>query len=470
MAINIVNTTNEEKNFNFLTNQSSILHTADTNNITVNGVNVIVDKPKKGDVMCVTRYTNESGTLLPADSQKVIWIDGLSINPKQLSQEFEPVGICVVVNGNKAMVKYRKEQSKRWAASERWELPYSPLMNNGNTYSVTISLNDTVNPNSFVFNSSSRNDFVNQLQQWFLANATSYSAELVELDTDLPAVDTSDTKDGDNYRNRIIINAVFTESWNNFYIEAWDTPTRAIGKPVKAVSSYYKSNGFKTIIYGGCCRAKYYDFYSINGGNLSPGDPINSEKPVSLTAFSSYDNCQILRDNFASYDEYIDSMMVKYPCGRGGTITEFPCGKDNTYKLVDCTFNVNVWDYNNYISVQEALYPAANYAASIDINAPKLSRGNWWLPSSAEMAEMMRDVTYNTTFWDKTPDIVNTVLEKMVAFDSANWSMLSASTYRWTSSRSGNASAYAYYGNDGNLFGSNCYFVFAVDPITIYEF
>ena len=87
MSINRVNT---GESFKFLANQSSILHTVDINKITVNGVNVIVDKPKRGDIMCITK------------DQKVIWIDGLSINPKQLSREFEPVGICLVVKGNKA--------------------------------------------------------------------------------------------------------------------------------------------------------------------------------------------------------------------------------------------------------------------------------------------------------------------------------------------------------------------------------
>ena len=64
MGINRVNTTAEEKNFKFLTNQSSILHTTDTNKITVNAVNVIVEKPKRGDVMCITRYTDGGGSLI----------------------------------------------------------------------------------------------------------------------------------------------------------------------------------------------------------------------------------------------------------------------------------------------------------------------------------------------------------------------------------------------------------------------
>ena len=87
MAISIVNNTTSEQHFKFLPNQSSILLNSDTNNVTINGVNVFVNKPKKGDIMCVK-------------NGKVIWIDGLSINPALLSTEFEPVGICVVAYDN----------------------------------------------------------------------------------------------------------------------------------------------------------------------------------------------------------------------------------------------------------------------------------------------------------------------------------------------------------------------------------
>ena len=113
MAINNVINTTEEKNFTFLSNQSSILHTTDTNNITVNGVNVIVDKPKRGDIMCVRK-----------DNGQVVWIDGLSINPAQLSSEFDTVGICLNVDGNKAMVRYKTEKECRWAAADRWQITF----------------------------------------------------------------------------------------------------------------------------------------------------------------------------------------------------------------------------------------------------------------------------------------------------------------------------------------------------------
>ena len=475
MPINTVNTTKEEKDFKFVQNRTSILHTNSTNKVTFNHVNAIVRSPKVGDVMCVTRYIDEDGSLLSADKQKVIWIDGLSINPKQLPQKYEPVGICVAINGNKAMVRYREERDNiMWAAGERWELPNLSIMNDGAEHTLKIKLHGVINPNQFTFTAVSRLEFVNKLNAWFLANNTDYSAELVELDTDLPATDTSDDKDVDSYRNRVIVNARFDESsgWNTFSMidvntNKQITTTHAIGKHIKEVDWYYINNGFTRNYGGGCCRAKYYDYYSLSEyyNPSSAMTSINtSTYPVNLSAFTSNVNCQILRDNFATYDEYVDSMMVKYPCGAGGTITEFPSGKENTYKLADCTF------LDNANGKQEPLYLAANWAASININAPGLQAGNWWLPSSAEMAQMMRDITYDTSFWVAKPDIVNRVISKFNSISNSGWSMLSASTYRWTSSRYDQYSTYCYDGTTGILVGYVFYASTTMAPITLYEF
>ena len=156
--------------------------------------------------------------------------------------------------------------------------------------------------------------------------------------------------------------------------------------------------------------------------------------------------------------------MPKLPCGKGGVITEFPSGKENTYKLADCTF------LDNATGKQEILYPAANWAASIDINAPKLGKGNWWLPSAAEMVEIMHDITYDTSFWETKSDIVNSVLAKLTSISNSSWSMLSASSYRWTSSRCSQYGAYYYFGNYGVLSSYDFYSGGTVAPITLYEF
>ena len=194
---------------------------------------------------------------------------------------------------------------------------------------------------------------------------------------------------------------------------------------------------------------------------------INTQIPVSLSAFTSNPNCKVLRDNFATYDEYVDSMMVKYQCGKYGISNEFSSGKENTYKLANCTY---IYNYASEVSEQNTLYPAANWAASIDINAPGLQAGNWWLPSAAEMVQMMRNITYGTSFWETKPDIVNRVLYELNNFDSKNWSMLSASTNRWTSSICGQKGAYFYYSFNGILGFDSFNFSKFVAPITLYEF
>ena len=473
MSINKVNTTVEEQSFKFLTNQSSILYTSDTNNVTVNEVNVIVDKPKRGDIMCITKYRDAVGTLLDADKQKVVWIDGLSINPEQLSSEIEPVGICLKIKDNKALVRYREEKSFRWSAGERWELPNSSIMNDGAKHTLQITLNGKVNSNPFVYTASTRAEFVEKLNTWFLANDTNYSAELVELDTDKPAVDTSDVKDGDSYRNRIVVNARFTKNdLNTINIKRIGAGTRAIGKHIKAVNYYYINNGFTRNDESGCCRAKYYDY--IQSSQKAPTRPMTNVNivtgslwptcPVRLVDFTDNPNCQILKDNFANYNEYLESMLAKFPCGKGGLITEFPSGKENTYKLSDCTF------LDNAKGEQSPLYLAANWAASISLNAPKLGKGNWWLPSSAEITEIMRDITYNTSFWETNPDIINRVIAKLTSISNSGWSMLSASTYRWASSRYGQNSAYLYSGPYGFLYNGSFYYGNTVAPITLYEF
>ena len=168
MSINKVNTTVEEQNFEFLTNQSSILHTVDTNKITVNGVNVIVDKPKRGDIMCLAKIN---------DKNKIVWIDGLSINLKQLPAAYEAIGICLSVKGNKAMVRYREERDMRWLAADYWELQSD--ISYGLPQTLYFKIDGKQNSqNPLVLSgvqTQSPEKFVDCINQWFKAYAKIYS-------------------------------------------------------------------------------------------------------------------------------------------------------------------------------------------------------------------------------------------------------------------------------------------------------
>ena len=518
MSINKVNTTVEEQNFKFLPNQSSILYTVDTNKITINGVNVIVDKPKRGDVMCITHY-KEGGVLLDADKQKVVWIDGLSINPTQLSQEYEPVGICLVVKGNKAIVRYREERSLKWLGAKRFKLPTHDKMNSGKSLTVKIILDGkSDNPKILRLtpaDTASYESFVAALNKWFKTNLLApdgtvcCSAELLPFGATSGAIESNTyvPKPGINNPGivppipnyEIIINvktfgrgARFQFDSIGFGLDDGSTSTMSPTSIVAPASNiahsynYYTGRNFKKSWEGGCCRARYY--HMVRMYQPTPGKEMTSINyfadesnnvntlPVKKVDFTDNSYCQLLRNTFDNYDEYLNSMMVKYPCGAGGAITEFPCGKENTYKLADCTF------LDNATGAQSALYPAANWAASISLNAPKLGKGNWWLPSAAEITEIMRDITYGShqQEWEANPDIINLVLQKLTSIDNSGWSMLSSVDNIWTSTKCSDFAAYWYEKELGTLFGVNdeneeqsnlaLYNPKMVSPITIYEF
>lgn len=489
MSINKVNTTSQEQTFTFYSDQSSILRTTDTNNITMNGVNVIVDRPKRGDVMCITNYKTD-GVLLDADKQKVVWIDGMSINPNFLSQEYEPVGICLSVKGNKALVRYREEKELTFKKVERYHIGYSSyyMSNSLNTDKIinVVIHESTGSPKTGSFHvrknsSSSRPTFASYFNNFFKNNnLKDYSVDLQSPTSDTP-VSTNNTN------NRIILSCPANFDSINISYSNSSYSYGDIEAPIPGVSYsdiYYKNNGFVDAEgFGGCCRDRYSNYINTNQVAPTAYAYINTPNsgatvdnsiwavkslPTSSAYFSSHKYCGYLRTFYDNdYDKYLDSWMVKSPCGAGGSITDNPSGKENTYKLESGKY------LNNKTGENDILYPAANWAASISLNAPKLGKGNWWLPSSAELVEIMRDITYTDTAapTDNT-DIINRVIYKLNNNSTTGtlFSYLKTDVHHWSSSTVSTSKAYISHGNIGCMYQSNMTNSAYAMPITIYEF
>ena len=133
---------------------------------------MIVDKPKRGDIMCIDLDPEVMRV------KKVVWIDGLSINLKQLPAAYEAIGICLSVKGNKAMVRYREERDMRWLAADYWVLQ-SGISQGEKTLKVTIDGTQSLIPLKLTSNdTSSLAKFVPALNNWFKKNNPDYSAKL----------------------------------------------------------------------------------------------------------------------------------------------------------------------------------------------------------------------------------------------------------------------------------------------------
>ena len=516
MAINSVKTIAEEQSFKFLTNQSSILRTVDANSIIYNGVNIILDKPKVGDVMCITKYKDAEGNLLDANQQKVIWIDGKTIDSIQLLSTglYEIVGVCLSVKGNKATIKYKNNIAcNKFSAAARIRVYFESYLNN-QLYKIILTLPGTqfdgTNQNTFDFSSNNIQSVITAFNQFFLDNMN-YTAGPYTME---------------EYNGYAILNCVYNDN-NDVEKNTKVKFTIKDTSPVKTIYApnytlypfgisdhYYLNNSFKypksnNLVNGAACKARYFDYMQVkNDANATIDNPITSFAPatdmtsidyvtansagkqfwygsaaVTKPEFESNEHCQVLRDNFVNYDKYLDSKMIKSPCNAGGVIKEFNSGKENTYKLVQYTF-LN-WDSNpaNENSMHsQLLFPSiSSITEGINVNASGLTAGNWWLPSAAEMVEIMKDITYDTSFWNSKPDSINSTIKRIndtairnvgdtpvISFD-----YIDAKHNYWTSNIWGYGNIYYYYGFCGILGTdasvskkSNFYLL----PITVYEF
>lgn len=503
MAINTIISTAQEQDYTFLPDQSSILRTSITNKITVNGVNVIVDQPKRGDIMCVT-------------NQKVVWIDGLSIDPQQLPSEYTPVGICLLIKGNKALVWYKEKINESWSKGNRWDLEAVNDPNSDFSYdksnTIVLHLEYLNNNGSYdVVNKTfihlgSRKELVDALNQTL--GASIYSAQFLEIDSDKPASNTSDLVVNGKFLNRVVITGAFFTSRHNdikiYYtnqdgrvkpIIGDNTTTSADMFMCKSILSKSKTGKLNEIyLYrnnsrfglrwqGGCCFSKFYDWVQANQNanaptqqmtsiNVAEGSVLDNKLPVTFNAFYNNQYCKPLRYHFKNYSDYLMGKMIKVP-DRLSIISDFPSGKENTYKLAGCTYKNNSGGDAN-----KPLFYWADWAAGISVNAPGLTAGNWWVPSVAELSEIMRDITYGTNSWSLNPDIINRVISKMRLEGTPNasnnaevWPHLSASAHWWTSCTYDNKKlAFIYDNNMGVMGNSGIYNPRNFMAITLYDY
>lgn len=523
MAINSVKTIAEEVRFKFPHNQSSILRTVDTNNIKYNAVNVIVDKPKVGDVMCVTRYTYDDGSLLESYRQKVFFVSGPSIydiysltHDDMDRLKFDTVGIVLKVTGNKALVRYKKISDdpipycsivRRFQLADtggngtnysgidrlinyikRGTFPVVNIVNGSSTISLRIGEDPTINYREY-----SRKDLVNELNTQLVDKYKNahFSFNLVNTDSDALAINETDVKDSNGqYQNRVVLNSIY-DIKTNISINYTGAESYAITISISNVTAnyikmsevnqvYFLNSGFTRYSSGGCCRAALYETGVHNGKeptsamtdiNVLPGvGDYAGEWLVRPDHFANSPYCQILRDNFANYDEYIDSLMIKVPCNaitekNGNATAIYPSGKENTSKLATGVFN-SFGERNKL----QPLYPAAYYAASLNVNGPGLTAGNWWLPSGAEMVELMKDVTLKTEAEGQGKgNLVENLSLKFSKQCPSEWSPLNLDRYITSDIKLKSIASVCE--QEGLLGTKDIYESFGrVIPITIYEF
>lgn len=483
MTFNKVETQTQAANFNFLKNQSTVLHTTESNDVNINGVNVITATPTKGDVLCVTRKMS-NGSLLGPDKQDIVWVKGMTINFEQFPFDiYEPVGIVYKVRGRVAYVRYRTVVNRRHSECDRFDIT-GDAMTDGNSHAVDIVAKD--GPSEILrityayFSSTSVRSFTT----WLAAKLAAVSGN-TRVSAEYVGPNDADGTEyaGDDGRCVVSIKLDGTSRSQSFYIYDAGTETefellsasRSIARDIPACQYNVRNNGAVTT-WGGCNFNRYLDYNSVNGANQNSDITtiINGGTPVNRNVFWHNSHCKFLIEHYVTYENYIRDNMLRWPIGpRSNSAIGLYCDKGAEYTnlLAKATYK----DPANGLA-NTPLYGTAHYCATVGANHTLLVPGKWWLPSAGDMMDLMEDVTYGTDAWSENPDIVNQVLMKLNHNTSDEtkgfrFSMLSASGDQWTFMRVSTDRAYCYNGGDGTITPTDFFsYSLPVSPITQIEF
>jgi hypothetical protein len=170
-------------------------------------------------------------------------------------------------------------------------------------------------------------------------------------------------------------------------------------------------------------------YYSTNGATPSADVPLNAAGTiVKKDAFDSSPYCQLLRDTYGTYKEYIhQEYRLQYPQKLG--VFSMSSGKELTtkYALMAAPTKAGGTKYK---------YPALYYGYAKSFGVDGLDFGDWYLPGVAEGAMLMRDETLAAL----APSI-----SKM------GTTAINNSTNRWFAQRCNATYAWFFHGTGGTL-------------------
>ena len=125
-----------------------------------------------------------------------------------------------------------------------------------------------------------------------------------------------------------------------------------------------------------------------------------------------------LRENFATYEDYLDACMVR-PFELQEGIMRYKDGKPLADKLLNKKLLVR--------GVEKDAYPCAVWANNFDCGVEGYGAGTFHQAGMSEMSRLMRDITLGT----KQPlDAINISLSKRTG-----WSQISSTSDRWACGR-----------------------------------
>lgn len=257
-------------------------------------------------------------------------------------------------------------------------------------------------------------EFVAQLNTWLETNAPKWEAYMESEDVAILQL-----SDYTAYENACTITGC--------------TLVKRVGSEIAAeTSSICRNQVLQRTQYNGCCRARL-EAWATNATdkNNNPTTRMNGTTQlfVVFPCSKAYYEGELgdgLRENFPTYQDYLDACMVRTKELCVG-IMRFD-GKTVSDKLLNKKLLVR--------GVETSAYPAAVWANEFDSGVEGYGSGTFHWVGFSELSTLMRDLTNGTSL---PMDAVNVSLGKRTG-----WSRISVASLRWLCCRFGSSSAWSY--------------------------
>lgn len=385
--------------------------------------------PKRGDI-CIGRladnkilYVKESSVTAASDIDSTLYeVNGVVVDVKDYN------GV------KKALIVALNNSSLKWA--ERYVFNLTGYVLDGATHTSTFKVDDasawgTYNSYSFEYAATDIDDFVAQLNAWFGVTAP------------------FDTQGwwAENIDGTVRLNFNFTDyrQTSNSGADGF-TLTGALLPDIKDNASIRRKNGYVGGEGAISNMAKAIQYFRADNSNTAynPATNVTSIKrnyPVCLPAYlgtsqHQSDHCALLRQYYGEGEDgwlkFLESCLPVMPSD-WGTMGRSN-GKEMTRIMAAAT-------YNSRTNTDAHLCPAANYCNQKATTT--IPQGEWWLPTTAEVARIMDGIKYSSNGSNRNLDILNSVLYRLGGNAISNGSDV------WSCCRSSYRGAWYSYGRYG---------------------
>ena len=411
------------------TTESQVSMIETTREIIMDGVNVVTTQPTVGDVVFLD------------DQNKVIYVKGGKwIQKANIPAAWTHVGYVYFRKGKQVGVIHKTGADVKWLDVSQYA--WTDAVLDGAEHSKTIGLRFGI-PNWDTNTSITFTYTATTLTEAAAACTSAIEAKLIELGASQATIDQWWAyADEDN--SRVIVQRDACTDYR-FYNCSGLTHITWGDMPANDNAGFRASGRASDQRIMNDARGAAY--YGTNGATPSADIPLNAAGTiVTKAAFESSSYCQLLRDTYGTYQNYIhEEYHVVYPQHLGAF--SLPDGAAMAEKYARMTAPTKAGG-------EKYKYPALYYGYNKSFGVDGLDFGDWHLPGVLEGCYLMADATIAAL----TPSV-----SKM------GTTTINNSTTRWFAQRYYVDTACFFSGNRGFLYNYNVYYSFRCQAVALLE-